>query len=457
MGRAYFLMPAGFERYDGAVYRELGHKAASFTKYRYTGIGNSVDDTLIGLKNSFFNVEVMSASPGIRQLEQKYKGVPAIVVAAGPSLDKNIDLLREAQGKALIIASDITLKVLLTKGIIPDLVASIERVSAVYERFYHGVDIPDKTWLVALNVMDPRVFKAFPNRHVIAFRTTEPLSSWLDDVTGKKGGLMTGLSVAHLAFSTARLLGCEPIILVGQDLALSKDNRYYVSGSSSGDGEDISGDVWVKDYNGEPIRSTRILKLFLDWYEMALRDEKVHCIDATEGGALIEGTEVLTLRETLDRYCLSRNGFPEIKGIIQSPAPVPLEKILESVLEFRQRFIDIIDMLEEGLYELQKLENNGEIELRKQAVQIQEILNYIYEHISLEARTAFTLQAVTSNAATRFSNLGQLASERDMKEFINYTRKFFGDLAETAEVCILALDGIVRDLKTNIRDMLPTC
>jgi hypothetical protein len=138
-----------------------------------------VEDTLDGLKNSFINIEVLSSSPGVRQLDGQYRGKPAILVAAGPSLDKNIDLLSEAKGKALIMSSDTTFPVLLKKGIIPDLVVTIERIPEVYDRFYKNLEIPGDTWLAALNVADKRIFDSFPERHMVAFRTTEPLSKWL--------------------------------------------------------------------------------------------------------------------------------------------------------------------------------------------------------------------------------------------------------------------------------------
>ncbi|MGE5396037.1 MAG: 6-hydroxymethylpterin diphosphokinase MptE-like protein [Chitinophagales bacterium] len=450
MGRVEFLTCPGFERYDGKTYRNLVNKAISYTKYRYNAMGNSIEDTLDGVKNSFLNVEVMANSPGIRNIENQYKGVPAIIVAAGPSLDKNIDLLKEAQGKALIISSDTTFQVLLKKGIIPDLVMTIERIPEVYDRFYKGVNIPTQTWLTALNVADNRVFEAFPDKHLVAFRVTEPLSRWMDVMTGNKGSLVTGLSVAHLAFSAALTAGCEPIILVGQDLALGEGDRYYVSGTAGDSkGEDPSDIVWVEDYNGSPIKTTVLLKHFLEWFENTLREVNVHCIDATEGGAKIAGSEIMTLREVLDQYCVNSPGIRPIGEMVQIPEPITLEHILDHVQNFKKDYEATIETMEEGLNLLDEMEKE-ELELKQKAIKTQEILNDSFRKVTFRSRVSFTLQAITSTAMTRLASRGQLENEEDMTYFMKYTRKFFSELTQASEICIYALDKIILDLKQRI-------
>ncbi|NPV91575.1 MAG: motility associated factor glycosyltransferase family protein [Firmicutes bacterium] len=452
MGRARFLVLPGFERYDGKTYRELADKAISFTKYRYNSLGNSVEDTIDGIVNSFKNLDVMANSPGIRQLEGKYKGIPAILVAAGPSLDKNIDLIAEAKGKALIISSDTTFPVLLRKGIIPDMVVTVERIPEVYERFYSGIDIPPETWLAALNVADNRIFKAFPDRHLLAFRITEPQSRWLDSVTGHKGGVMTGLSVAHLAFSIANLAGCEPIILVGQDLALAESGQYYVSGTEDSDGKaDKSGDVWVKDYSGQLIKSTKMLKHFLDWFEIMLKSVKTRCIDATEGGAYIEGTEIMTLREAIDTYCLGSPGVTPLREVVGNYDPIALDFFIEQLQDFKRDFEGIVSFIEDSQDTIDELEKRDDLNIEKKGVEVQEALNEVFWKITYRGRVAFGIQAITSTAMTRLGSYGQLQGEEDIKEFIKYVRRFFNELSQALEIWMYTIERIIRDTRSGIR------
>ena len=71
------------------------------------------------------NRNIIQKNPGVVALTQKFKGVPAIIVGAGPSLDKNINLLGRAQGHSLILASDAALKPLLSQGVLPSVVVSL--------------------------------------------------------------------------------------------------------------------------------------------------------------------------------------------------------------------------------------------------------------------------------------------------------------------------------------------
>lgn len=448
MGKVHFLNPPSFERYDGQTYRKLIKKVIEFTKYRYYNLGNSVEDTLDGLRNSFLSLDVLSGSPGILDLQGKYRGRPAIIVSAGPSLDKNIDLLAEAKGKALIISTDTTFPVLLKKGIIPELVTTVERIPEVYHRFYEKVVIPEETWLAALNVTDPRVFDRFPNQHLLCIRATEPLSNWIDEITGKKAGIRTSLSTSHLGFSVAEVMGCDPIILVGQDLALGEKDQYYVSGTDgSSKGEDYSGTVWVKDYDGNLIKSTRWLKIFKEWFDMRIPNLDITCIDATEGGAYIEGTVVMTLREVLDKYCLSTPELPRIKDLLTLREPIPTVKLIDELIGLGKNFESIVDIIEDKIDILTVMKKDFVDDEAKLVISVQDILNELFTIIYSNPRVAFFLQALILIGITRLSNWGNLKDGSKASEFVEYAESLLLELRQSAEICGYEVERLVNTIR----------
>ena len=273
-------------------------------------LGNDIPDTLVGLRNRLNNLEHYAVNPGLNDIKNKfenaYKNKPAIVVASGPSLDKNIDILKKAKGKALILACDGSMDSLLKRDIVPEVVGSVERVLITYEKFYEGKNFPSETVLVAPAVVNPKIPNTFTNKTVSMFKAGEMHGEWCNELLLNKGTAWSGLSVAHLMYGIAYELGCNPIILIGQDLAYSDKGISHVSEAAVKEEVNLDNvEVFVDGINGEKIPSTFIWQMFLKMYEERIEKDgdSVTVIDATEGGALIRGTEISTLAECVEKYC----------------------------------------------------------------------------------------------------------------------------------------------------------
>ncbi|MCD5410375.1 MAG: DUF115 domain-containing protein, partial [Clostridiales bacterium] len=284
------------------LYKE---KSVAFFK-----LGNDIPDTLVGLRNRLNNLEHYAVNPGLNDIKNKfenaYKNKPAIVVASGPSLDKNIDILKKAKGKALILACDGSMDSLLKRDIVPEVVGSVERVLITYEKFYEGKNFPSETVLVAPAVVNPKIPNTFTNKTVSMFKAGEMHGEWCNELLLNKGTAWSGLSVAHLMYGIAYELGCNPIILIGQDLAYSDKGISHVSEAAVKEEVNLDNvEVFVDGINGEKIPSTFIWQMFLKMYEERIEKDgdSVTVIDATEGGALIRGTEISTLAECVEKYC----------------------------------------------------------------------------------------------------------------------------------------------------------
>ena len=258
------------------------------------------------LLNTLRNVPVIAASADVSALEGAFAGVPAIVIGAGPSLDRNIEELRQVRGRALLIAVDTALRPLLDAGIAPELVVSLDPTEA-NGRHLRNLRDPAATWLVAESSIEPRAFEQFAGRTFIFSVADHHPWPWLRSVGLGRGRLRAWGSVLTAAFDLALQAGCDPIVFAGADLAYSQP-RPYCRGTiheqdwatRAAGGESLE-DIWraaigaraavvVDGPAGRPVPTTAPLLAFRDW----LVEQSVTCgdrriVNATGGGVLAGG------------------------------------------------------------------------------------------------------------------------------------------------------------------------
>jgi hypothetical protein len=222
------------------------------------------------------------------------KDMPAIVVSAGPSLEKNVKSLKKAKGRALILCVDSAVKYLLRENVVPDLIVSVDPLKPL--RLFDGEGV-DGIPIVGSLDMNYRVLNMLPNSKVI-FASTE--NSYVKALYQRGGHeitlLKSGGSVATFAFSLCLYWGFQTVILTGQDLALVDRQQYVGAEKLSGDRDLLE----VEDIYGSTIYTLKDYYAYLKWFEqnIAMHPE-IKVIDATEGGAKIAGTEIMTLEAAL--------------------------------------------------------------------------------------------------------------------------------------------------------------
>lgn len=229
--------------------------------------------------------------------------MPAIVVAGGPSLDKNYEVLKQAKGKALIIAMDRTAKYLLDRGIEPDIYCSLDYCKNPYlftdERLR---DIP----FIYMPDLNHEAMKMIGKKNLIYGTSDLKFYEALIEEQGKTPVLIpVGGSVATFAYGFAWRMGFKRIILVGQDLALTGGDL-YAGGQANARKETEEYEHLMLPGNVEEEVETRgDFYIYWIWFNQAVKEAEgsVEVINATEGGARIEGTEVITLQEAVDKYC----------------------------------------------------------------------------------------------------------------------------------------------------------
>ncbi len=251
------------------------------------------------------NIEAISKAYFVGDLKKTaVSGTTAIIVSAGPSLDKNIEDLRAAKGCALIIAVDTALKYMLARDIVPDLFVTIDPDKPMENFTDERVsDIPvifDEQTPSAL-LREHRAAKILYNCRDYPKKLFEACGISVD------ANIASGGSVATAAFAICCDLGIKDIILIGQDLAYTGESTHAGGVVSAGVNGDI-GTVMIEGIDGTKVRTRSDWLGYLRWFEHTIeltRQEKpeMRVIDATEGGALIRGTEVMTLKEAIAQTC----------------------------------------------------------------------------------------------------------------------------------------------------------
>jgi len=253
-------------------------------------VGNDIKDTIIGLENNFNNIKELIISPCIEEIKGKYENFPVIIVGAGPSLDKNVKELRNAQGKALILATDAVISTLNKHNIKIDAVFTIERGIVNYNKFYKYNDIDKETVFIGPPVVTKEILQKMKlNKKLLCLKQGETINEWInDDILGENRLICMGTSCAHVAFEFAKYVNASPIIFVGQDLAYTEDGVTHskdVEVRRNVDKDDDSV-IYIKGINGEMLPTDNAFKNFLVYLETEIAKDvsgRVY-IDATEGG-----------------------------------------------------------------------------------------------------------------------------------------------------------------------------
>jgi hypothetical protein len=266
--------------------------------------------------NEMRNLPRYVGCPSVAELREIYKGRPGVVVAAGPSLQKNIDQLPGARGRAVIIACDVVLKPLLERGVVPHFTTIVD-FQGQTKKFFETLPPEVDTRLVSVGAAFHGTVDFYPGPK--CFCGDPLLDYFLGPVARPMGGYQSGGHVGHFSFQLAGMLGLDPVAFVGQDLAFPH-NITHLGGTPIH--EDWQNErnrfftlemrefehlvrrrtqlMTVEDQEGNEVFTERSFYHYLRDLELAIRDARHRTVDCTEGGARKEGAEPTRLADYLE-------------------------------------------------------------------------------------------------------------------------------------------------------------
>ncbi|EAJ7805270.1 motility associated factor glycosyltransferase family protein [Campylobacter jejuni] len=236
--------------------------------------------------------------------ERKNKFENAIVVSAGPSLAKQLPLLKACQDKAVIFCADGALSMLEKEGIIPDYVTNLDFTDLAMKFFQNKENL--KQSIIALEcATHPNVVRSLKAENCMIVLRNKALYQRFN--LNDFGYIDTGTHVSHFSYTLALALGFKNIIMIGQDLAFDEKGNSHSKGFSYGEqfnGEKTVPTLKTQAYAGKGEVLTHIAwndyRIKLEYF-FACNEQKAKFYNATEGGARINFTEELSFKECCEK------------------------------------------------------------------------------------------------------------------------------------------------------------
>ncbi|OSY76460.1 motility associated factor glycosyltransferase family protein [Campylobacter jejuni] len=297
--RIYFLelMSNYYERFHEDVL-ELNKKLVQHFKDSILSHGNDPLDALQGIEQFVYNLPQMITHPSYTELLSKRKNLSdtAIIVSTGPSLTKQLPLLKKYANKATIFCADSSYPILAKHNIKPDYVCMLERTELTAEFFNHDFGEFDKDIIfICASVVHPKAIEYLKGRNLVITQKVLSFSQYTNFKEFCHAAV--GLSVAHMLAYLATYLNHENIILIGQDLAYAKNGNSHPDDyqNSANYESQMYEHILTKAYGGkEEVKTHAMWLLFKNWFEKDMIPNTIKMgittYNCTEGGARIEGT-----------------------------------------------------------------------------------------------------------------------------------------------------------------------
>ncbi|EPS9595968.1 motility associated factor glycosyltransferase family protein, partial [Campylobacter coli] len=299
--RIYFLelMSHYYERFHEDILG-LNKKLAENFKNSIVSHGNDPLDTLQGIEQFVYNLPSMITHPSYKELLSKRKGISdtAIIVSTGPSLTKQLPLLKKYASKATIFCADSSYPILAKHGIKPDYVCMLERTEITAEFFNHDFgEFDNGICFIIKSIVHPNAIN-YLTKKTDNFTIVSTYASFIQYLKLDYFGYFNmGFSVAHMACYLSLHLNHKNIIFIGQDLAYAENGNSHPDDyqNSANYENQMYEHILTEAYGGkEKIKTHHVWLMFKRNLEQDVQkiqkylDTKVY--NCTEGGARIEGT-----------------------------------------------------------------------------------------------------------------------------------------------------------------------
>ncbi|EAJ4327459.1 motility associated factor glycosyltransferase family protein [Campylobacter coli] len=351
-----------YEKFYTQKIKILNYKLMETIKYIVLNKGNDPYDSIIGIKHTLNNIPKLLSHGIFQDFLKKRKGKVknAIIVSTGPSLTKQLPLLKQYANKATIFCADSAYPILAKHNIKPDYVCMLERDDIVSKCFDNDFKEFDKGILFILaSVVHKEVIEFLERNNREYMLVHRPLHFAASLNLKEFGYIGVGASVANMAYELAASLRHENIIFIGQDLAYAKDGsshpREHIYGNQ---GEKLRGEVYTLAYGGEKqVRTQLTWNLFRQAFEKdifwAKEKLKINTYNCTEGGARIEGAIEKPFQEVCETL---------LKENLKKPFDKP--KILEKN-KIKNKFLQTQKLLIKNVKQSEKFIKKCQNELKK--------------------------------------------------------------------------------------------
>lgn len=422
-------------------------------------------------KNISKNFSNLISSEGVNFAKSSLCNIPAIICSAGPSLEKNIQLLKSKRNNFVLVSVATALKTLLANEISPDFVIAVDPEEITLQFF----DLHNSSANTCL-VYDPIIPSAIPKYYMgrqLAYDSSIHLAQWFQKNLGEKGSLGKILSVAHAAFQFSKLMGCSPKIFIGQDLSFEKyrlhaRNTYYSQIMIDQIGHKFTMNILSQKeffkYSRNIIQRKGIFDkelnttISLDTYARMFSDfieNSSNTYNATEGGIGIEKAPNITLREAISKHC-QVNVSAKVKKLLNSITTKPLN-LKNNAAVATENQVAVLNSIAEQLENLEEKVLLVSVFTDQKKLDFIQKMKAILENILKDKETTLLLQgydflgfSIWNQRTNRIlNNKKRMNSTELLQEEFQRDFEFFEILKESVKFNITVFDSFLKEVNAN--------
>lgn len=386
------------------------------------------------LKNAVDNLPNLLEGYALSSLLSSAVGMPAWVIAPGPSLEQEINLIKEYQDKAIVIAVDTANRILQKHGVYADLVVSIDFTELNCKHF-DEVDTT-RSSLVSFVGVQKEIADLYRGNTYFFIHSANRLIQSIPSLKGI-GQIEAVGSTSHAAYLLARMMGCSPIVLIGNDLSFPKD-KWYANGAMQLEIEQPKREqeqlLEVESHSGEKVKTNALYKIYLDEMNKLIPKTGGYVINTSLQGARIDHADVMSLEESIKQYCqtvvnksfLHDTGLQSLNGKKQT--------VMQELIDLNQHCQDVMAFL----IELKQQAESISLIPRKFQNGLTNVMKELQSKLQKHAVIfSLTIPLCTRSTITLFGNLGQAGFQS-------------GDTAERNEEIKRNLLGMIQDFIIGI-------
>lgn len=298
------------------------------------------------LRNAMANLPWILRGAPWKRLLGRAPGVPALIVAPGPSLEAALPHLAAVRKRAIFLAIDTAHRILHQHGIVSDLVVSLD-FTELNARHFETIG-EDRAILLAFPGVDPSIPARYAGRTFFCNHSgtadfgpgATPVLKALHSLNGL-GDLVSYGSTAHLAVHAARQMGCSPIILVGNDLAFPGE-RWYAEGAMQNELDQPERQkeplLPVPANDGTMVPTSGLYKYYLNTFGDLIRGSAAPVVNTSPKGARIEGARWMDLCECLNAYCTAPVDVSFLENALHPSLAVYRMALIEELRHYTETF-----------------------------------------------------------------------------------------------------------------------
>ncbi|MGG2075409.1 6-hydroxymethylpterin diphosphokinase MptE-like protein [Lysinibacillus irui] len=380
--------------------------------------------------------------------------LPIVVASGGPSLTKQLELLKQIKEHVIIIAAGSTINSLLAARIEPDFVISIDGGEPNYNHFK---ELRIENARLIYSVFNhPGVRKSFEKRAFVFAETSQlPITKYLYEKFDIDLPLITGGgTVAHFSLSIAQLFNSGPIAMIGQDLAYT-DNLSHAANNKHSENIDSSDPnlVWTDGYYGEKVLTSRVFLSMKVTFEEMLRFQKpsVPLFNCTEGGVKLAGYKQIPFKEFVDIY-VDKN---VVKDLGEIDGEKYSRKTKEELLIILDEEIKILDILDRRLLEALNLleKNDSKTSFNKKILKKLDKIDTQIESLTKDIQIHFLVNPIVIEIGNCFLEKPNETPEETYERVYKQTKTLYTRLLAAIKLSkqnVRAISQLLNNKKENI-------